>query len=80
MMRESLNGKSFKPYIVTGGGPLLAKSSKHSAAKVDVIARTVYGTMTLGLIEFDRASPSLKQKCHLIAIAVLDAADRFETQ
>lgn len=80
MTHESLSGKTFKPSTANGGGPLLAKSSKHSAAKVDMAARAVYSTMMLGLIAYDHASSSLKQKCHLIAIAVLDAADRFETQ
>lgn len=74
--RGSLNGKSSKRFTGCAGKPLLVRSSVHPEARVAAIARTVYGSLMVGLANFDHATPILRHKCREIAIAVLDAESR----
>lgn len=77
-MHVFVNGKNSATFTNGGGKPLLAQSSRYPEAKVNAGARAAYSRMVLNLIPFDNASPSLSHKCREIAIAVLDAAERFE--
>lgn len=78
MTREYVNGKNSVTFINGDGKPLLAQSSQFPEAKIDSGARAVYGSLAMNLADFDKASPKLRHKCREIAIAVLDAAERFE--
>lgn len=78
MTPELRIGKNSTVHINGDGAPLLARSSKHSEAKVNACARAAYGSLMMNLMPYDRASPKLKAKSLLIAEAVLDAVDRFE--
>lgn len=80
-MHASGNGASSATSIKLGGSQLSARLSNplnHPEAKINAAARAVYSAMFNGLAEYDRATTKLKHKSRLIAIAVLDAADRFE--
>lgn len=78
MTRESSNGTNSKRFTGSAGRPSLARSSSHSEAEIITAARAVYGSLTMGLADFDHATTTLQHKCREIAIAVLDANARFE--
>lgn len=81
MMHGSASGINLATSIKPGGSPSLGPSSnplKHSEAKINAAARAVYAALMNNLNDFDRATEKLKHKSRLIAIAVLDAANRFE--
>lgn len=80
-MRESGNGASSATSINLGGSLSLAQLSNplnHPEAKINSAARAVYSAMFNGLADYDHATVKLKHKSRTIAIAVLDAAERFE--
>lgn len=78
-MHGSKIGPNSTIRINVDGQPSLARSSKHPEAKLRVCARAAYGSLMMGLTDFDRASPKLQAKSLQIAQAVLDAADLFKT-
>lgn len=85
MTLASRNGAILPMSTRNGGVQLSVRSSGqpvttsiHPYEKINAAARAAYSVMMLGLADFDAATPKLKHKCHEIAIAVLDAAERFE--
>ncbi len=78
MMPESRTGRTLRTRTKDVGRPLLAQSSKHPEALIDSAARATYSVLMNGMANYDTASAALRHKSRQIAIAVLDAKERFE--
>lgn len=75
MIHGSRNGRNSTRFTNGGGSPSLARSSKHPEAKIEAGARAAYGSMMMGLADYDQATVKLQHKSREIAIAVLDATE-----
>lgn len=78
MMLGSQIGKNFNTRINSDGRPLLAQSSKYPEALIVSGARAAYTVLMNGMANYDTASEALRHKSRQMAIAVLDARERFE--